>query len=657
MKRLKIPAYLRWIFITGCIFLLLMTLLRFCLVLTSANYAGFSGLLPSFLLGIRFDLRIVAIVCTIIFLLALIKPLHPFNTSRGKTVAITLWIIFAILLCFFYSVDFAYYSYLNQRLNGSALNFLQDAKISAKMVWQTYPVFKILAALLAGIVLFAFIIRASYDFVAQRRSAGAAKSARIWLAILFFLLLAVGIFGRIGQYPLRWSDAFGLGNDYKSQIALNPFQSFFSSISFRSVSYDIQKVRQHYQWMTAFLGISKRDSSGLQFERVISPAKKNENPPNIVLVICESFSAYKSSMTGNPLNTTPFFNQMTKEGIYFNRAFTPSYGTARGLWAALTGIPDVTLVNTSSRNPAAVDQHIIINDFKGYEKFYFLGGSASWANIRGLLTNNISNLHLFEEGDYKAAKIDVWGISDKNLFLEANKVLAQQAHPFFAVIQTSDNHRPYTIPDEDLKTFRLQNVATDTLNKYGFASADEFNAFRYTDFSYQTFMEAAKKEKYFQNTIFIFSGDHGIGGNAGSILPAAFTEENLTNEHVPLLFYSPALLKPAAFSFPVSQLDILPTAAGLAKISYRNTALGKDIINSADTVHAAFIVDVDRSRMGIISNGLYYNCTIDEKDEHIASIENNNKVVLTDSLRQSYKPKAEAFYETARYLMLHNNNK
>ena len=43
------------------------------------------------------------------------------------------------------------------------------------------------------------------------------------------------------------------------------------------------------------------------------------------------------------------------------------------VWAVVTGIPDVEYPNTASRNPAAVDQHTIINDYKGYDKFYFLG--------------------------------------------------------------------------------------------------------------------------------------------------------------------------------------------------------------------------------------------------------------------------------------------
>jgi len=262
--------------------------------------------------------------------------------------------------------------------------------------------------------------------------------------------------------------------------------------------------------------------------------------PNIVVVLCESFSAYKSSMWGNPLNTTPYFNDLCKQGIFFDRCFTPSYGTARGVWAVVTGIPDVEYPNTASRNPAAVDQHTIINDYNGYDKFYFLGGSLSWANVRGLLTNNITGLRLYEEDSHKAKTIDVWGISDKSLFLEANDVFKTQSHPFFAVIQTADNHRPYTIPDEDKAVFRLKKYSTDSLKRFGFESNAELNAFRYTDFSFETFIEAAKKEKYFNNTIFVFVGDNGTPKGVksyfkDSLISADKGETTTYGTHVPLI--------------------------------------------------------------------------------------------------------------------------
>ena len=38
---------------------------------------------------------------------------------------------------------------------------------------------------------------------------------------------------------------------------------------------------------------------------------------------------------------------------------------------------------------------------------------------------------LYEQDDYKANTIDVWGISDKQLFLEANDILKQQQTSLF----------------------------------------------------------------------------------------------------------------------------------------------------------------------------------------------------------------------------------
>jgi glucan phosphoethanolaminetransferase (alkaline phosphatase superfamily) len=153
--------------------------------------------------------------------------------------------------------------------------------------------------------------------------------------------------------------------------------------------------------MAAYLGISNPDSTQLSYLRDYTNHNPLKTNPNIVLVICESFSAYKSSMYGNPLNTTPYFNEMCKNGVFFDRCFTPAYGTARGVWATITGIPDVESPSTASRNPNAVDQHTIINNFN-YTNYYFLGGSANWANIRGVLTNNIRELQLYEEEDYTA---------------------------------------------------------------------------------------------------------------------------------------------------------------------------------------------------------------------------------------------------------------
>jgi phosphoglycerol transferase MdoB-like AlkP superfamily enzyme len=660
LKQFSIPKNIKWLLASGILFLVLMSVLRIIFLNVFPAPSGSRPLPVSDLmwLGLRFDARVVAIVCLILFLKGLF--VKPFEKPFGKAIALIIWSLFIIVAGIFYSVDFANYAYLNERLNASLLNYLGDAKTSAGMMWQTYPVIKILIAIIVSWLLLFSLVKLLYKRI-NRSTAVASKQSKVISGIAFFLLLGFLIFGRIGQYPLRWSDAFSLGNDYASNAALNPFQSFVSSLEFRQSTYDIKKVKAAYTQMVALLGITNPDSVHLNYTRVVKPDSVSANKPNVVIVICESFSAYKSSMYGNPLNTTPYFNEMCKQGIFFNRCFTPSYGTARGVWTTVTGIPDVDLSRTSSRNPSAVNQHSIMNDFEGYEKFYLIGGSLSWANIRGFLTNSIHGLHVYEQNDYDAAKVDVWGVSDKNLLLSANKVFAKQQKPFIAIVQTADNHRPYTIPDEDKKEFPLVNYSKDSLNRFGFENNEELNAFRYTDFCYQKFIESAKKESYFKNTIFVFVGDHGIGGDARDMFPQAWTKE-LTSMHVPLLFYAPGLFPHQEYNFPVSQCDLLPTAAGLAKIAYTNTTLGRDLLGKTvqenPNLQAAFIYNPDKKRIGVVNKGIFYSSDINEKLEpSMYSILDNNPINVHEDTKGWYKQFTEAYYETARYMLLNNKVK
>jgi phosphoglycerol transferase MdoB-like AlkP superfamily enzyme len=656
----RIPKLLRWIFSVVLFLLAVMTMARF-LVYQAFNPPGkaFSG--SAFIMGLRYDARVVSVVGLFIMLLCAIPILNPFKNYNAKK----FWNIFLPLLflvmVFVLAIDYYHFDYLHQRLNATVLNYLQDAGISLNMMWQSYPLLKISI----GLILVFFIARFIFGRLLaryQHQDSFYKRKGRL-LYVISFLLFGGFIFGKIGQFPLRWSDAYTLSDDFKANLALNPFQSFVSTLSFRGSSYDIKKVRTAYPVMASYLGLPLTDSTQLSYERTYinhHPVKEN---PNIVLVICESFSAYKSSMYNNPLNTTPYFAELCKNGVFFDRCFTPAYGTARGVWATITGIPDVANPKTASRNPNAVDQHTIINDFAGYNNFYFLGGSATWANIRGVLTNNIKNLKLYEQDDYNAKKIDVWGISDKNLFLEANKILSRQTSPFFAIIQTADNHRPYTIPAEDKDEFKLTSFSADSLKRFGFESNAEMNAFRYTDFGYQKFMEAAKKEPYFNNTIFVFVGDHGIRFN-GKLdhFPKSWTEQGLTCEHVPLLFYAPKFLLPKRIHDVCSQVDVLPTIASLAKVSYRNNTFGRDLFNTPapGTVNDekfAFIIDHDLKTIGLAGNQYYYLKNLKTGKQELVSMTGDEPVAVnaaTDSIKNYLQRLTDAYYETSKYLLLNN---
>ncbi|MDP3070190.1 MAG: LTA synthase family protein [Opitutaceae bacterium] len=657
-----VPPLIRWVVGLALSLLVVLTALRVAAFLAfRPEVATWAQAGPAFVLGWRFDVRVVAAAMLVLLALGAWPGIGAFRGEGARRGWLAALGVFGAGLAVFYTCDFLHFSYLNQRLNASALGLLADTKISATMIWETYPVLRLLLVIGAATAGFVFLAR----WLHARAAAGATPGRRgvrgLWYAGAAAACI-VGAFGRVGQYPLRWSDAFALRNDFAAHLALNPVESFLSSLSFRASGYDAQEVGAHYLRMAAYLGIAQPDPAQLPFERHV-PARPAATagaarPPNIVLVICESFSGYKSSMWGNPLDTTPFFAELCRQGIFFDNCYTPHVGTARGVWATITGLPDTEMVETASRNPALVDQHTIIGEFAGYEKLYFLGGSTSWANIRGVLTANIPGLQLFETGYFKSPRVDVWGISDKSLFLEAHEVLRAQTKPFFAVIQTAGNHRPYTIPREDLHEFSRVELPEAELKAAGFDTLAELNAFRYSDYTFRKFIEAAKAAPYFNDTIFVFVGDHGIGGNAGPRFPPAWTDQQLTRYHVPLLFYAPGRLAPRRIHSVASQVDVLPTIAGLVGVAHRNATLGRDLLRQQQIdggrSNAAFIVDHNTKTIGLIQGPHYGTRHLPSGRVATVWADFASPTGGPEAAPDEHAQLATAFYETARFLLRHN---
>lgn len=518
----RVPKTIQWLVKLFFIYLFIFTAFRIATVICfKPKTIGILELWPSFWLGLKYDLRWIAFILFPIAVFSLYPKFSPFYSERLKKFWTFYLGIITLLVLFFYGADFGQFAYINARLNADALIFAEDPQESLQMVWQSYPVVWILIGLFGAVLMVTWMFRRTHVGV-EGKNLNIHKFTyqRRWhLAAL--LLLGWFMYGFFTAAPLNFFRAFSLNDEFKSNLALNPLQNFFTTLRFRTPDYNT-RAKEYYPVISRYLNLKNPAAVTGKYTRIVQPGSKAlECQPNIVLVICESFSMYKSSMSGNPLNSTPYFNELAKEGIFFSRCFSPTFGTARGVFATLTGIPDVQLSTFATRNEASVKQRTIINDFEGYEKFYFLGGRTQFNNFAGLI-KNIEDVHVYEEGSYKSEKLNVWGISDKNLFLEANKVIAGQTKPFFAIIQTADNHRPFDIPVEDTD-FRRKVIPDEELLKYGFESQKEYTAFAYTDFCFQKFIEAAKREAYFNNTIFVFVGDHGVEGNADAIYPHAWT--------------------------------------------------------------------------------------------------------------------------------------
>jgi len=642
-----------WVINLFLIFLLIFTLFRFAtyFAFKPRNFS-FLDLLPSFLMGIQYDLRWIAIIILPVVVISMFPQFSPFYSSRNKKWWTWYLAIITFIVFFFFAADFGSFSYNRTRLDAGAMNFAEDFNTSFRMMWQTYPMIWLILGLLVAVWFFRWMYHKSHWRVINQTD-GLGIPYRRKFFIISALVLGAFMYGRFAWSPLTWKQCFVFQDNFKSYLALNPLQNFFTTLKFRRPEFNEQKARQAYPLMKEMLQLPAEND--FTYHRVVLPGSNAlESRPNIVLVMCESFSMYKSSMSGNPLNTTPFFDSLTQKGIFFDRCFSPHFSTARGLFAILTGIPDAQMFKFSTRNPLALSQHTIINNFEGYNKHYFLGGNPEFNNFKGLL-DNIHGLQMHTENNFKAPKINVWGISDKDLFLEANSTFKKETQPFFAIIQTSDNHRPYMIPEKDTD-FARSAVPDDQLQKYGFESIGEYNTFRYSDYSFRKFMEAAMKEDYFHNTVFVFIGDHGVAGNAEAMYPAAWTDQRLTDEHVPLLFYAPYLLEPQRRHEVVSQIDVLPTIAGMVQQPYVNTTLGRDLLDPIKKHNFAFVTNA-AGKIGMVTDDFYYISNLNFPDEQMVPVRYSGRSYSKperDSIQKGLSNFTSAYYETARYLLMNN---
>lgn len=282
-----------------------------------------------------------------------------------------------------------------------------------------------------------------------------------------------------------------------------------------------------------------------------------------------------------------------------------------------------------------------------------------------MLNNSIDNLNLYEEGSYQSPVTDVWGISDIDLFREANKVLSKQNKPFFAIIQTSGYHRPYTIP-ENTYGFELQNPPKAELKKYGFSSPEEYNSFRFTDHALGHFIELVKQAGYTNNTIFAFWGDHGLSGFAGEHTSKVESQSylDLGSLRVPFVIWAPGhISRPKVFNKVASEVDVLATLAAMSGQDYTTRAIGRDLLNSQyDQQRYAFTLNYGQPAViGLVGKEFYFRMHTDGQQVKLYRI-NSDTPLLNESTQYpeitlKMKNLTQGIYRTTQYMAYHNKRK
>ena len=393
--------------------------------------------------------------------------------------------------------------------------------------------------------------------------------------------------------------------------------------------------------------------------------KAEQKDYNVIVIFMESLAWNKTSMTNPDIDPTPFINALSKRSVLFNHFFTPTSATARAVFATVTSIPDVTSFKTSSRNPLIVDQHVIANALTDYEKYYFIGGSSSWGNIRGILEHNITDINMYEEGKFQNEhRNDVWGISDLDLFREADRILTedQQKHkkPFFAFVQTAGYHRPYTIP-KDNAGFQLKDIGEDLAHKRSFVSVAEYNSLCFSDHALQEFFKLAEKEPWWDNTLVVIFGDHGLSAPQSENMPRGYVEHNLINHQVPLILAGGAIKEPKVITRTASQVDVLPIIMGILGRPYFTRAVGRDVLGHNEYPQGALIYGWanEPHPIGFVEGEYFYNNKGGQEGLYkYAQDTYNEDISKKEPARfERMKKLALGLYETSQYLEYNNKKR
>ena len=182
----------------------------------------------------------------------------------------------------FYGADFGNFSYNHTRIGASANNFLEDPYEMFRMVWETYPIIWILIGLVLAVIIVAKLFRRTHTSVNTKSNLHKFEYQRRWY-LLGLLLMCWFVYGFMCFKPLTRQDAYKLNDNFKSSLALNPFQNYITTLRFRKPDVTSNPDKKYYAVLADYLQLDSATRSGFTYARNNLPnARSLESKPNVV---------------------------------------------------------------------------------------------------------------------------------------------------------------------------------------------------------------------------------------------------------------------------------------------------------------------------------------------------------------------------------------
>ena len=539
---------------------------------------SFFTTLKTFIYGLQLDIAFTAYLSIIPFLLILLSVF----VNPKKIGTIIKWYSYIVLVCInlLLLVDAGLYQSWGVRLDTSVLPYLNTPELMIASVSSVQLIFGTLFWIVSSFIfikIFKKIINKKIEKVTTSH----------WLQIPVFLIitaaLIIPIRGGFQTIPVNQSNVYFSNQMFANHAAVNFIWNFSNTLTHKV---DGKNPYKYFDTEVANKIINKNRDLLLTAN---TDSILNTTKPNVILIVWEGLTAkVVGALDGEP-TVTENLNRLSEEGILFTNFYANGDRTDKGLPAILSGyypppVKRIMRMPNKTRSLPMLPKKMI--DL-GYKTTFYYGGDLNFGNMNTYLRN--AGINDFVDGSAfdKADWNSKWGAHDHVLMNRFAKDLeVEQQKPFFKIVLTLSSHEPFQFPDV-----------------YKFGKDTEENLFRsshaYTDKAIGKFIESAKKQPWYKNTLIVIMADHG------HILPKHKGPFNSPKKfRIPMLWLGGAVHTPGLkidnFS---TQVDFSYTLLNLLKADNSDFKFSKNIFNTSDKQYAHYLFN--KGFGTLTKNGLF----------------------------------------------------
>lgn len=480
--------------------------------------------------GLVMDLSAAAYLSVIPFLL--VSMSHFFKKSRLESMLYGFTFFLTAILTLIIVIDLEVYNVWKFRLDETPLNYLSSPR-EAFASASSSPIFKLFVSFLILMAIASYFV---YRIISHNLNKWkfTEKFPFIPVALVITTLLIFPIRGGFSGKNLKPGSLYFSDNYFANISTLNSPWYFGYSLLKR---FDT-KLNPYSFLPRNIIQSNLAQLFPENIETDFPPIAAIDENTNVLLVVVESLTDKVIGKKVEGIEITPFLNSLRDSSVYFSNVYASGSHTEEGLVAILNGFPAVPGKSLIYESKKVEKLPFLTKDFEkeSYATSFYYGGNASFLNLKEYLLladyQNITESGSFPDSLQKSA----WGVYDGELFQRfLTDYSTKSGRPFFSTILTASSHEPFQVPT----AFKFNENSVE--NQF-------YNSVAYVDESLKDFLQNAKLQWWWKNTVVIIVADHGHRFPKG--------KSRFDDYKIPMFWTGGAIKKNQRFDAVVSQVDI-----------------------------------------------------------------------------------------------------